>query len=130
MTEVVVALHKKERVDLNWLYKKFRGVCWICRKFCPRDQASRDHVLPKSLGGGYEKTNMALAHKDCNTKRGNGYKEIFFKHFNSLDEVKFIEILDDHDLLVQLTTDKNGGFNLIVSRKKDETYGRRRARNG
>lgn len=108
------------KVDLDWLYRKFRGVCWICRKFCPRDQASRDHILPQSLGGGYEKENQALAHKRCNTKRGNGYKEIHFKFYRieDLEDVKDIHILDEHDLIVQVGQDRrHEGVYVVVAKK-------------
>lgn len=106
------------KVDLNWLYKKYRGVCWICRKFCPRDQASRDHIRPWSLGGGHDKDNIALAHKVCNSKRGNGYREIHFRHYDSLDNEKDVVILEDHGLIVQIWHDKrNGGYNVLVAKK-------------
>lgn len=106
------------KVDLNWLYKKYRGICWICRKFCPRDQASRDHIKPKSLGGTYEKENMALAHKICNSKRGNGYKEIHFRHYDTLDNLRDITVMEEHGLIVQVWNDKkNGGYNVLVSKR-------------
>jgi hypothetical protein len=109
---------KPAKIDLNWLYKKYRGVCWICRKFVPRDQASRDHIKPKSLGGTYEKENMALAHKVCNSKRGNGFKEIHFKHYETLKDEKDIIILEEHDLILQVWEDKrNGGYNVLLAKK-------------
>jgi hypothetical protein len=109
---------KEPKVDLNWLYRKFRGVCWICRQFVPRDQESRDHLLPKSLGGTYDKSNMALAHKVCNSKRGNGYREVHFKHFEDYFNLRDTTILGEHGLLVQVWEDKrNGGFNVLVSKK-------------
>lgn len=106
------------KVSLDWLYKKYRGVCWICRKFCPRDKASRDHLKPWSLGGTNDKSNLALAHKSCNSKRGNGYQEIHFKHYDSAD--KDIVILEEHGLYYQIWEDKrNGGFNIIVAKRRD-----------
>jgi hypothetical protein len=106
------------KVDLNWLYRKYRGICWICRKFCPRDQASRDHITPKSLGGGSEKENIALAHKVCNSKRGNGYREIYFRHYENMDHEKDIVVLEDHGLIVQVWHDiRNGGYNVLVAKK-------------
>ncbi len=118
---------KEGKVDLNWLYRKYRGICWICRKFCPRDQASRDHIHPWSLGGGHHKENIALAHKSCNTKRGNGYREIFFRHFDDLTGVKEIAIMEEHEVIVQVWEDrKNGGFNFLVAKKKPEQIPKRR----
>lgn len=121
-TETINPLYGKEKnppkVNLDWLYRKYRGICWICRQWVPRDQASRDHILPESLGGGHEKENIALAHKVCNSKRGNGYREVFFKHFDNLDNVREVSILRDHDLIVQVWQDKrNGGYNFLVSKK-------------
>lgn len=117
---MTVTVEKVGKVDLDWLYRKFRGVCWICRQFCPRDQASRDHVLPQSLGGGYEKENQALAHKRCNTKRGNGYREIHFRFYrlDELEGIKDIKIIDDHDIIVQFGQDKRKeGYYVVVSKK-------------
>lgn len=109
------------KVNLDWLYKKFRGVCWICRRFVPRDQASRDHIVPESLGGGHEKSNIALAHKKCNSRRGNGFREIFFKHYESIEEVKDIFILDETGLYVQVWQDaRDKGVSVIVAKKVRE----------
>lgn len=112
---------KPAKVDLNWLYKKYRGICWICRQFCPRDQASRDHILPRSLGGGPEKSNMALAHKECNSKRGNGYREIMFRHFENLNSIKEIVVLEEHKIYIQVWHDvRDGGLSVIVAKKTGE----------
>lgn len=111
------------KVDLDWLYKKYRGICWICRLSCPREEASRDHIIPESLGGGYEKENQALAHKRCNTKRGNGYREIHFKYYlmDELDGLKDVKVLLDHDLIVQIGQDRSKrGFYVVVSKKQQE----------
>lgn len=110
------------KCDLDWLYRKFRGICWICRQYCPRDQASRDHVVPESLGGGREKENQALAHKRCNTKRGNGYREIHFKFYKNdeLDNIKDIKILEEHGLIIQFGRDRHKeGFYIVVAKKKE-----------
>jgi hypothetical protein len=70
------------------------------------------------LGGGHEKENIALAHKVCNSKRGNGYREIHFRHYNTLENEKDVVILEDHGLIVQVWHDKrNGGYNVLVAKK-------------
>ena len=33
---------------------------------------SVDHIVPKSMGGGDERENLAPAHRICNMKRGTG----------------------------------------------------------
>lgn len=111
------------KVNLDWLYRKYRGICWICRKHVSRDQASRDHILPESLGGSSNKENIALAHKDCNSKRGNGYREVYFSHFENMIGVKEIRILNEHNLIVQVWQDRrNGGVNVLVAKKFKEIY--------
>lgn len=45
--------------------------CHLCRtKVRPKD-CSSDHIIPHSYGGGYEESNLRLAHKRCNSSRGN-----------------------------------------------------------
>lgn len=109
-------------VSIDWLYKKYRGICWICKKFIARNNASRDHVKPKSLGGSNEITNIALAHKSCNSKRGNGYREVYFKHCEVLEEAKDVTIMEEHGLVVQFWKDKaDGGINILVAKRLEST---------
>lgn len=60
---------KKRQLDR--MYKKYKGICQLCSKFCPRDQASRDHVIELSKGGSHEDFNVVLAHKSCNNEKSN-----------------------------------------------------------
>lgn len=53
------------------LWKRDKGVCWLCRKLVAADAATRDHVIPKSLGGPNEAPNLRTAHRHCNENRGN-----------------------------------------------------------
>jgi len=54
--------------------------CWLCREpidFGIEDDDddwhwSRDHFIPRSLGGPNTTENMRLAHKWCNSHRGTG----------------------------------------------------------
>lgn len=106
------------KVDMKWLYKKYRSVCWICRRFVPWDQASRDHIVPRSLGGGPEKSNIALAHKECNSKRGNGFREIHYRHYENIKDVREITLIEDLGIYVQVWEDRrNGGINVLVAKK-------------
>lgn len=57
--------------SLDKLYERDSGTCWLCHKNCPRDQATRDHVIPKSHGGPNASPNLRIAHADCNVARGN-----------------------------------------------------------
>jgi len=46
--------------------------CHICSKVVSPVQASVDHLVPRSHGGGGELTNLRLAHLKCNASRGPG----------------------------------------------------------
>lgn len=75
----VAALTKESAgISLARLYKRDGGVCWICGGHCDysadiNDNAypSIDHVVPISKGGKDEWSNIRLAHRICNSRRGN-----------------------------------------------------------
>jgi 5-methylcytosine-specific restriction endonuclease McrA len=60
------------------LRERYGDNCWLCA--LPIDFAitdandpmrySRDHVVPRVLGGGSTVANMRLAHRQCNSRRG------------------------------------------------------------
>lgn len=65
-------------INLDALYKRDNGLCWLCGKPCdmsldPNDNyyPSIDHVYPVSLGGKDSWDNVRLAHRICNTKKSN-----------------------------------------------------------
>jgi 5-methylcytosine-specific restriction endonuclease McrA len=69
------------------LWSRDHAVCHICGKFVPYpytskfgdpDRASRDHVVPKSLGGTNRATNIKLAHASCNASKANGMPLIIY----------------------------------------------------
>lgn len=60
--------------SLAKLYKRDRGICHICGKRVNSLQdASRDHIIPRHLGGtnGINGSNLALAHRQCNARKGH-----------------------------------------------------------
>lgn len=66
----------KVRRLANQVLGRYGSVCWLCGK--PIDlTASRrsplgltvDHVVPRSMGGGDDITNLRPAHHHCNTSR-------------------------------------------------------------
>lgn len=59
--------------ELLKLMLRDEAICWLCNKTVTRQQASRDHVIPKSLGGPNHIGNYKLAHRDCNSSRGNDH---------------------------------------------------------
>lgn len=122
---------QRRKVSLDLLYRRYRGICWICRRFVPRDKASRDHIIPQSLGGTDDISNLALAHKLCNSKRGNGYNEIFFRSYADFEGDKDVVILRDHDLIFQISF-REEGIAVILSKKREdwEDGNYRQARSG
>ncbi len=57
--------------ELNALYTRDSGVCWICHRVTPRDYATRDHLIPRSKGGPDNVNNYAIACYGCNHRRGS-----------------------------------------------------------
>jgi 5-methylcytosine-specific restriction endonuclease McrA len=62
---------KRETIDLAALAKRDGWHCHICRRKVTRKTWSHDHLIPLSAGGSHTWDNVALAHRVCNTKRGN-----------------------------------------------------------
>lgn len=61
--------------------------CWLCKEGVePFDlgvhRASVDHVLPRSMGGGDELSNLKLAHASCNEYR-SGSKTVPYAPFDN-----------------------------------------------
>ena len=64
-------------VELVAAYRRLGGRCGLCGE--PVDlaikrgptQATLDHIVPQSLGGGCERSNLQLAHRGCNSRKGN-----------------------------------------------------------
>lgn len=60
-----------DRVSLNVLYKRDRGVCSLCGLHVKRTDASTDHIIPVTKGGEHSYRNTALAHRVCNARKNN-----------------------------------------------------------
>jgi 5-methylcytosine-specific restriction endonuclease McrA len=58
-------------ISLDQLWKRDRGVCGICQRIVALNEATRDHIKPRSLGGSDNESNIQLAHRMCNNKRGS-----------------------------------------------------------
>lgn len=59
------------KISLKQLWLRDMKQCWICHKHVRFVDASRDHIVPVSLGGSHAQSNLRLAHMDCNSERGN-----------------------------------------------------------
>lgn len=65
-------VHKKRRtISLRQLYHVYDGVCQYCLKTITYATATRDHVIPRSKGGGNQDDNIVLSCKKCNSKKSN-----------------------------------------------------------
>jgi hypothetical protein len=65
--------------------------CWICENYVDpaavvgsANAASMDHVVPKALGGTSDADNLRLAHRRCNSNRGNKLPELAWPHAEDL----------------------------------------------
>lgn len=58
------------KVPLAFIYKRDKGICHLCRRKVKREDASRDHLRPRSIGGPTNPKNIKLAHRNCNSARG------------------------------------------------------------
>lgn len=114
MTEVDFEV---ERISLDELYDKAGAVCFVCNKYVARSTASREHIIPQSLGGTDDPENLTISHKKCNNKRGNGFKPIYSQYHRT--DQKHFAILEEHGLLIQVVPHDDGAY-IILSRKKDE----------
>lgn len=51
------------------IWQRDKRRCWICGHGVRLDEASRDHVEPRGLGGYDKAKNYRLAHSRCNSAR-------------------------------------------------------------
>lgn len=60
-------------ISIEKLWERDGGICWLCQDYVDleEDEATRDHVIPFSRGGTSSKSNLRLAHGECNRIRGN-----------------------------------------------------------
>lgn len=58
-------------LQLNRVYVRDNGICYICGCSLTRAEATRDHVIPLALGGAKWDNNVKLCCSPCNTKKAN-----------------------------------------------------------
>ena len=68
---------ESKTINVKRLYERDNGICWICGGRCDigadsnaNEYPSIDHVVPVSMGGKDEWSNIKLAHRICNSRRG------------------------------------------------------------
>jgi len=60
-----------EMVDLRVVYKRCGGDCGICGLPVSLEEFAIDHIMPISKGGPHLLANLQIAHKACNSSKGN-----------------------------------------------------------
>jgi hypothetical protein len=79
--------------SLKSIWRRDGRKCWICGRMVAKDDASRDHLEPRS-GGGYDKSkNYAIAHKLCNGARGSLPKENVIATISAIEGTRSPEII-------------------------------------
>lgn len=53
------------------IHRDFGGVCALCGEYVEIEEASRDHIVPRSRGGSNARENIQLTHKSCNNLKGD-----------------------------------------------------------
>lgn len=65
---------RQVRLDRTWarLHESGRGVvrCHLCGDVVLRCEASLEHVVPRSVGGGHDDANLRISHQTCNSNAG------------------------------------------------------------
>jgi 5-methylcytosine-specific restriction endonuclease McrA len=80
--------------SLRQIYSIYKGVCQFCLKDIPYSKATKDHVIPRSMGGVNNDYNLVLACKPCNNKKGSHYP-----FYNIRGDEVTSKILSDLDFL-------------------------------
>lgn len=61
---------RKRRLKAKLLEEQ-QHTCFWCRQRMLPHEATFDHLVPRSRGGGNEQANLVMAHTDCNAGRAN-----------------------------------------------------------
>jgi 5-methylcytosine-specific restriction endonuclease McrA len=61
-----------EPVDLEAIIQRDGSRCHICRRRVKRADLVFDHLIPIIHGGPHKASNLAVAHRRCNARRGAG----------------------------------------------------------
>jgi 5-methylcytosine-specific restriction endonuclease McrA len=61
------------KIPLPELYARFNGICQYKMHRIPFEEATRDHIIPQSMGGrnGHNFENVILMCRDCNVEKAN-----------------------------------------------------------
>lgn len=59
-----------EHVSLDDVVKRDGVACYLCGHETDRDDRTLDHVVPLTRGGKHAPSNVRVAHRRCNSKKG------------------------------------------------------------
>lgn len=70
--DTVVRQNRRDTV-YRMIAKRNEGAvpCFVCGRHVPLKYATAEHILPKSLGGTDDVSNLSISHDRCNNLRGN-----------------------------------------------------------
>ncbi len=51
------------------IYKRDKGLCWICREFVSFEECELGHLVDRCNGGIYDYDNLVVMHKLCNSQK-------------------------------------------------------------
>jgi hypothetical protein len=69
-----------DKIDRDAIYLRDQGVCHICTKKVRRDRMTLDHVIPLTKHGSHTAANLRVAHRSCNSRKGNRLLEVRHGH--------------------------------------------------
>jgi 5-methylcytosine-specific restriction endonuclease McrA len=61
-----------EDVTYEEIRKRDGDSCYLCGEFLSVHDETFDHVVPLIKGGAHVASNIRLAHRECNSKKGKG----------------------------------------------------------
>ena len=64
---------KRKHPSLRQLYAMYDGTCQYCLKPVKYSNATREHVIPKAIGGTNDDFNIVLACRKCNSTKADIY---------------------------------------------------------
>ncbi len=59
-----------EEADFKRIWKRDRGVCYLCGRSVDKKDVHYDHVIPLSRGGAHSEENLRVTHGRCNLIKG------------------------------------------------------------
>jgi 5-methylcytosine-specific restriction endonuclease McrA len=60
-----------EEIDSSFVRQRDNSLCHLCGKWVDVGEMSLDHVVPLAKGGQHTLNNVKLAHKVCNSRKGD-----------------------------------------------------------